>query len=891
MVRDNRDDRNKIKRRKVSSSDKNKTQQTSSSSSNSSSSKRKKSTSSKNKSTRFKGVKTLGIVFLVLLVVGVAVGSGVVFASLRNTVTVNKALLEKGTYKTTEIYYSDGELLAKPETGNKKEPVKTLDKINKNLQNALIAAEDERFYEHSGVDVKGLARSVVNTLLGKTQGGSTIPMQVSKMLITSQEKSLTRKIKDIYYAYEMSKVVEKEDILLAYLNNFYVGKGLYGAEAGAKGYFSKSASQLTPGEAALLMAATNNPAKYTPYKQQKLDGSETKEDLENKLIFAVNTADDDWDDPTDVELQMVYKLYSWGLIPSEDIYSQLKNQTMIVRKAVPNENAKEKQKNILAKMLRLGYITQSQYDEEIANPIDVKLPEYTESTASSVEDYIYSEVVDAFVEQGYTKEEASNMYYNGGLRIYTTIDSGIQENLEKQYKNDDNFPNTIPGQNGIVQPQSGMVILDYRTGQIKSLIGGRHIKTRGGINRATTPVQPGSTIKPLSVYTPAIDTLETTQSRVFSDKRGGYKFKDNRDWNPATTTPGTSDMSTRKALALSSNTIAIKAAETLGSTYDECMDIMINYLKDFGITSVVDSKTKEISNTDRRFASLTLGGMARGISPLEMAAAYGTLANGGNYIEPTVYTTITTYDGQLLVKANPEQHKVVDEQVAYVMTDMLQAVITEGTGKAASLGNMPVAGKTGTTNDSLDIWFVGYTPYYVGATYIADDAQKDANGNNIKRRGQGSSSTAARLWAKVMGPIHQNLTKTKFPVPDGVYFTKINLTDGGTSSYGSNAAFIEGTAPSRSSYQAPPTQETEEEDQDNPNESGDGSNPPEDENQTPGEGENQTPPTDNNSNNNSGNTGNSNTGSGSTGNGSTDQPSGNTSPGGSTTPESTTTPQ
>lgn len=890
MVRDNRDDRNKIKRRKVSSSDKNKTQQTSSSSSNSSSTNRKKSTSPKNKSTRFKGVKTVGIVFLVLLVVGVAVGSGVVFASLRNTVTVNKALLEKGTYKTTEIYYSDGELLAKPETGNKKEPVKTLDKISKNLQNALIAAEDERFYEHSGVDVKGLARSVVYTLMGKTQGGSTVPMQVSKMLITSQEKSLTRKIKDIYYAYEMSKVVEKEDILLAYLNNFYVGKSLYGAEAGAKGYFSKSASELTPGEAALLMAATNNPAKYTPYKQQKLDGSETKEDLENKLIFAVNTTDDNWDDPTDVELQMVDKLYSWGLIPNENIYSQLKHQTMIVRKAVPNENAKEKQKNILAKMLRLGYITQAQYDEEVATPINVKLPEYTEKSASSVEDYIYSEVVDAFVEQGYTKEEASNMYYNGGLRIYTTIDSGMQDNLEKQYKNDDNFPNNKKGENGIIQPQSGMVILDYRTGQIKSLVGGRHIKSRGGINRATTARQPGSTIKPLSVYTPAIDTLETTQSRVFSDTRGGYKF-DHGGWNPSTTTSGTGSMSVRKALAFSSNTIAVKVAETLGDTYDEAIDVMINYLKDFGITSVIDSKTKSESNTDRRFPSLTLGGMAKGISPLEMAAAYGTLANGGNYIEPTVFTTITTYDGQLLVKANPEQHKVVDEQVAYVITDMLQAVITEGTGKAASLGGMPVAGKTGTTNDSLDIWFVGYTPYYVGATYIADDAQKDANGNIVPRRGQGSSSTAAKLWAKVMGPIHQNLAKNaKFPVPDGVYFTKINLTDGGTSSYGVRAAFIDGTAPPRASYQTPSTHETEEEEQDNSNESGDGSNPPEDENQTPGEGENQTPPTDNN-NNNSGNTGNSNTGSGSTGNGSTDQPSGNTSPGGSTTPESTTTPQ
>lgn len=879
MGRDNRDDRNKIKRRKVSSSDKNNTQQVSSNSNNSSGSKRKKTTSSKTKSTRFKGVKTLGVVFLVLLVVGVAVASGIVFASLRDTVTVNKAYLEKGTYQTSEIYYSDGKLLTKPKTANKKEPVKTLSKINKNLQNALIAAEDERFYEHNGVDIKGLTRSVVYTLLGKTQGGSTIPMQVSKMLITSQEKSITRKIKDIYYAYEMSKTVDKEDILLAYLNNFYVGKGLYGAEAGAKGYFNKPASELTPGEAALLMAATNNPARYTPYKQLKLDGSETKEDLENKLIFAVNTPDDGWDEPTDVELQMVDKLYSWGLIPDKDTYNQLKGKTMIVRKAVPNEKAKEKQKSILAKMLRLGYITQEQYDEEVAKPIDVKLSVSTESKGSSVEDYIYTEVVDAFMEQGYTKEEASNLYYNGGLKIYTTIDSGMQENLEKQYNDDNNFPNHIPGQNGIVQPQSGMVILDYRTGQIKSLIGGRHIKTRGGINRATTPVQPGSTIKPLSVYTPAIDTLETTQSRVFSDKRGGYKFKDNREWNPATTTPGTSNMSTRKALALSSNTIAIKAAETLGSTYDECMDIMINYLKDFGITSVVDSKTKEISNTDRRFASLTLGGMAKGISPLEMAAAYGTLANGGNYIEPTVYTTITTYDGQLLVKANPEQHKVVDEEVAYVITDMLQAVVKEGTGKSASLGGMPVAGKTGTTNDSLDIWFVGYTPYYVGATYIADDAQKDADGNNIKRRGQGSSSTAARLWAKVMGPIHQNLTKAKFTVPDGVYFTKINLDDGGTSSYGVSAAFVDGTYPSRaSSYQAPPTQETEEEEEEteNPNESGDGSNPPEDESQTPNEGENQTPPSNNNNNNNN---------SDNSGEGGTDQPTGNIPPTNNTTPE------
>ena len=852
MGRDNRDDRNKIKRRKVSSSDK-KISPSYSSGTNNSSSTKKKTSSTNKKSGRFKGVKTLGVVFLVLLVVGVAGASGVVFASLRNTVTVNKALIDEATYKGgAELYYADGGLLAKAQTAGKKDPVDDLSQIDEDLQNALIAAEDERFYEHNGVDIKGLLRSVVNTLLGNKQGGSTIPMQVSKMLITSQEQSLTRKIKDIYYAYEMSKTLSKEDVLLAYLNNFYVGRGLYGAKAGAQGYFGKKVNELTPGEAALLMAATNNPGRYSPYTTEKLDGTETKEDVENKLVFATNTADDSWDDPTSVELEMVDKLYSWGLIPSTDVYNQLKAGTLIVRKAVANENAKTKQKSILAKMLRLGYITQEQYDEEVAKPIEVKLTYSEESVVSSVEDYVYTEVRDALMEQGYTKEDASNLYYNGGLKIYTTIDSGMQDNLEEQYNDRNNFPNTVDnGVDGVLQPQSAMVILDYRTGQIKSLIGGRYVKGKGTLNRATQPEQPGSTIKPLSVYTPAIDTLKLTQSSKFSDTRGGYQFDKNKTWNPSTTTPGTGTMSLRKALAMSSNTIAVKVAETLGDSYSEATDVMMDYLKNFGISTLLDSKVKEETSTDRYFPSLVLGGMAYGISPLEMAAAYGTLANGGTYIEPTIFTTITTYDGQLLVKATPEENKVVEEDVAYVITDMLQSVVTEGTGKAASLGNdIAVAGKTGTTNDSLDIWFVGYTPYYVGATYIGDDAgRKDANGKTIARRSQGSSSTAASLWAKVMGPIHENLTEAKFTAPDGVYFTKINLVDGGTSSNGVKAAFIEGTYPSGpSSQQVTPVQK-EEEEQPNTDEAGDGDNPPTDD-LAPDNGNQDN--TENNNNNNNG---------------------------------------
>ena len=858
MGRDNRDDRNKIKRRKVSSSDRKPTAQTSSTSSKP---RNKKNVSSKKSSGRFKGVKTVALIFLVLAVVAVAAGSGVIFASLRNTETINKAYLDKKTYQTTEILYADGNLLAKAQTANKKEPLNDISKISINLQHALVAAEDERFYEHNGVDFKGLTRSIVNTVMGNQQGGSTIPMQVSKLLITSQEQSISRKIKDIYYALEMSKSVSKDDILLTYLNNFYAGRGLYGAQAAAQGYFSVDAADLSIGQSALLMAATNNPNKYSPYTTEKLNGTENKEDIENKLIFYTNTTEDNLDEPTSVELQMIDKLYSWGLIES-DTYSQLKAETLVVRKAVPREAAKTKQRAILAKMLRLGYITQAEYDKAAAEPIEIKLPKSAETVVSSVEDYVYEEAVKALMEQGYTKEEAQNMYYNGGLRIYTTIDSGMQKNLEKQYENDSNFPNTDKSRpDGIVQPQSAMVIMDYRTGQIKSLIGGRYVKGKRTLNRATNPEQPGSTIKPLSVYTPAIDTLKTTQSTAFSDARGGYMFEKNQKWNPKTTTAGFGTMSTRKALAMSSNTIAVKVAETLGDSYSECIDVMMDYLDNFGITTLKDSKTGDESNSDRQFPSLVLGGMSDGISPLEMSAAYGALANGGVYIEPTVFTTITTFDGNLLVKANPKENRVVSEDVAYVITDMLQAVVTEGTGKKASIGEMPVAGKTGTTNNGYDCWFVGYTPYYVAATYIGDDAgTKDTSGNIIPRRSvEGTSGTAAALWASVMGPIHENLTVAKFTKPDGVYFAKINTTDGGTSSYGVSAAFIDGTSPSRaSSYQVTqPQQNDVEEDESTPDNSGDGGNtPPEEE--TPSEDQDTTPPEDNtnNDNNTGGNIGN-----------------------------------
>ena len=380
------------------------------------------------------------------------------------------------------------------------------------------------------MDIKGLLRSVVKTLTGKKQGGSTIPMQVSKMLLTSNVQSITRKIQDIYYAYEMSKTLNKEQILEAYLNNFFVGKGLSGVQAGAKGYFDKDAKDLTLAESALLAGSTKYPSKYAAYQTAKLDGNETKQDLENKLLFFVNTSDDLLDDPTSVELDMVDKLKEWDLLPKDDndnTYKQLKSGDIVIRKAINNPDAKQRQEVVLKKMLDLGYITKEEYDKAVAEEIKIKLPKSQEKISSSVEDLIESQVIEALMDRGNTKDEAYNMFYSGGLRITTTIDPSIQNSLEETYEDNSNFPDNRLGPNGMPQPQSAMVILDYRTGHIKALVGGRHITGRKGTNRAIEPRQPGSTIKALSVFTPVIDTLKQTQSTAYSDARGGYKFKDN----------------------------------------------------------------------------------------------------------------------------------------------------------------------------------------------------------------------------------------------------------------------------------------------------------------------------------------------------------------------------
>ena len=742
---------------------------------------------------------------IAFFIIASALVLGFVFASLKDVKPVNEALLDKLTHQTTTIKYSNGETMSTAPSQYKKTPIPLSD-MSPYLRKAIISIEDERFYSHSGVDYWGLGRSVVKTLVGKKQGGSTIPMQVSKILLTSSDQTMSRKIKDIYYALEMSKSVNKDKILETYLNNYFVGKSLSGAEASAMGYFNKHSKDLTLAEAAMLAGVTRNPSKYAPYSSARITGDESKSDLDHKLLFFLPT--EGLEGANSPEKSMYEKLYEWDLV-DQDTYKQLKSGDLLVRKAINNPDAKTRQEVVLSKMKELGVITEKQYVAAINEKINIQFPDSNEKIANSVESLIEYDVIDALMEQGKTEEEARNMYYNGGLIVNSTIDPKIQKSIEAEYAINSNFPNDTVAANGLSEPQSASVVIDYKTGNIKGLIGGRNIKARKTLNRAITPYQPGSTIKPLSVYTPAIDTQKVTQSTLMSDTRGGYRFKENRADNPETTTNGYGSMSLRHALALSSNTIAYKTGELLGPTYDDAIDVMMDYLRNFGITSILDFKEEKkagMQRSDRHFNSLVLGGLTKGISPLQMAAAFGTLANNGVYIEPEVFTTITTYNGELIIKNTPKTHKVVDPDVAYVVTDMLTAVIKEGIGNNAALSSgIPVAGKTGSSNNYLDTWFVGYTPYYVGATYIGDDAGvKNEDGTIMQRRRieGGAAMTSSRLWAKIMNRIHQNLEYKTFTKPDNVYMTTINAIDGGRASYGVLAAFINGTAPDRYSYAA-----------------------------------------------------------------------------------------
>ncbi len=418
----------------------------------------------------------------------------------------------------------------------------------------------------------------------------------------------------------------------------------------------------------------------------------------------------------------------------------------------PHENpdkAEARQKLVLMKMLELGSITKEQYDEAIAQELVYKMGALEASSSNSyyVDSIITELISDLQKELGVTKVMAQRMIYSNGLKIYSVVDPKIQDILEEQYLNQDLFKLS----NGSYDPevQSAMVVMDYKTGNVVGLMGGAGEKTvLRGLNRVYVPRQPGSTMKILGVYAPGIDAGIFTSATTFDDTPVSFKISSTTTWKPLNSYSGYRGLtSVRKAIEISSNIIAAKAFQEVGVQTSK------EYLKKFGITT--------ISNNDISGAALALGGLTNGISPMEHGGAYAAIANKGIYWKPKLYTKIEDKNGEVLFEKTSELTEVISEESAYILTSMMKDVITgsNATGSSANFSGMAIAGKTGTSNDSKDRWFVGYTPYYIASVWVGYDKPKVVSM---------TGNPAAKIWKATMSKIHEGLKYKDFEKPSGV---------------------------------------------------------------------------------------------------------------------------
>lgn len=636
--------------------------------------------------------KVLKIAVIVILLIGF-IGGGAALGTAYSWIKSAEPLDTEEVFnldQTSYIIDEEGRVIDKL-FANENRSIVPLDEIPKTLQDAFVAIEDKRFYEHNGVDPQRMVGSLIEDIkLGKlAHGASTITQQLIKNVYLYRDKKWKRKVIEMYYAIQLERQFTKEQILEAYLNTIGLGgNNIGGVQEAALYYFGKDVSELTLAESAVIAGITNLPSAYSPYLNY-------------------------------------------------DKSMQRKNL-------------------ILSEMLKQNMISQDEYDKAITEEIKLtKVQKEVDTTYFS--DMVLNDVIQALQDKlGYTKEEAERKVFNGGLKIVSTIDTDMQNILEESFNNTKLFPESKEDETGTLQPEAAMVIIDNNTGQIKAVMGGRSLKVRRGLNRATqSPRQPGSSIKPLAVYAPALDNGYTVGT-VIDDAPVAF----------GTYSPNNYDrkfsglVTVREAIQRSLNVIAVKIVQDIG------IERSVEYLQNFGISTVkLSGKTN-----DKNLPALALGGMTNGIKPVELAAAYNVFPNKGVYTQPVSFTKVLDRHGNVLLDNTPEKHKVISEQVAYLMIDIMKGVVRGGTGGNAALSNIPVAGKTGTTSDLKDAWFVGYTPYYTAAVWMGHDEPKKMNFTG--------GSYPAKLWKEVMQEIHKDLPRKDFKKPSGLVAVDICTESG-----------------------------------------------------------------------------------------------------------------
>lgn len=559
-----------------------------------------------------------------------------------------------------------------------------IDKVPKHMQNAFVAIEDQRFYTHMGVDLKRTFGAILNVFLkgDSSYGGSTITQQLVKNITQDRERTNARKIREISRAIVLETKLSKAEILELYMNSIYLSQGVHGVQAASYLYFGKSVDQLSLAQCASIAGITQYPTTYDPI-----------------------------------------------LNP---------------------ENNKKKQLLILDKMLELGYISKEEHDEAAAEELDFThgksgdLKENQGKAQSYFADHIFEEAKKDLMEEfEYTEQYAENLLYNGGLKIYATMDPKIQKTAESYYENEKNFP-ASSGDNKL---QSAIIVTDHKTGKLKAVVGGRGEKTDNRVlNRATqSKRQPGSTIKPIAAYAPALE--ENVINIATYIDNAPIKIG---EWEPQNANGKFSGpVPVKTAVAWSYNMPAIRTLQTVG------IDVAFDYLKNkMHISSLVEKGAYSDKNP-----ALALGGVTQGITPLEMSTAYSCIANGGMYIEPISYTKICTKDGELVFENKPKKNRVFSEETAFLMQELLKGVVNYGTAGGNRIPGMDTCGKTGTTDDNKDKWFIGFTPYYCSTVWVGYDKPKVIGAG---------TELAVGIWRKVMTEIHKDLDNKSFEKPDGI---------------------------------------------------------------------------------------------------------------------------
>ena len=605
--------------------------------------------------------------------------------------TLAKEMLNNST---STVFDSNKNVIAEIGSERNRENVK-LSEIPDNLKNAYISIEDQRFYKHHGVDIKRTGAAIFSYVIKRGSssfGGSTISQQLVKNLTGDDSNTISRKVKEWFYACVLDGSFSKDDILETYLNIIYTGPNVYGVKEAALYYFNRDINDLNLAECAFLAGINNSPNSYNPF-------SDTDK----------------------------------------------------------SEKINKRTKTVLNKMQELGYISKEEL-EDATSQVDngLKFSKGNLQNNSSVYSYhtdaLINEIISDLSNKKHISQDfATNYFYLSGSSVYSTQNSNVQKIVENECKNK---RYVLKSSNGEDTAQTAIVIMDQSTGYVVACSGGLGEKTKSrGFNRETQMKrQTGSAMKPIAVLAPAIDKRIVTNVTVFADEPTTFTDYNGEAYSPIDYDNYKGSITLRQAVESSQNIPFVKLMEQLTP------QVSIKYLEKMGITTLND---KDVN------LSLSLGGLDVGISPLEFAGAYSSIANDGIYIEPTFYTKIDSHSNETILVSKQKKRRVISKDAAFILKQLLTEPVigSSGTATYCSISGMDVAAKTGTTNENYDRWLCGFTPYYTSVCWYGFDMNESINFNG--------KNPAGLIWSSVMKSIHSGLSNKKFEKTDGVVTSTI----------------------------------------------------------------------------------------------------------------------